>query len=306
MRFNGDEPADDNDSLLEWVEAPRPADSRVLVHGISGFLDAGNAVHLAVDHLLTVTEHKLLASFDIDLLFDYRGRRPRMAYMTDHFESLDLPELNLYECIDERGTPFLLVAGVEPDMGWMTVVDAIIETVEDLDVSLTVGMQAVPFPAPHTRPVPVTAHATDPLLIAGRNPWVGDMEIPGSLSAVLELQLGREGNQALGFAAHVPHYLTTIDHPRSALTLLTEVMGATGLVLPLDTLRELADEADQDLNEQIAGNAENRAVVEALEQSFDEMVAQRGVSLEPSVGSDIAEQVEQFLADMEARGRDNE
>ena len=66
--------------------------------------------------------------------------------------------------------------------------------------------------------------------------------MPGSLSALLELQLGRESNQALGFAAHVPHYLATIDHPRSALTLLTEVMGATGLVLPLDALREAAEE----------------------------------------------------------------
>ena len=148
----------------------------------------------------------------------------------------DLPTLNLTECMDERGNTFLLLLGVEPDMGWMTVVDSVVELVEDLNITLTVGMQAVPFPAPHTRAIPVTAHATDPLLIEGRKPWVGDMEIPASLAAYLELQLGRDGHRAMGFAAHVPHYLSNINFPRASLTLLGEVSNSTGLVFSLDEI----------------------------------------------------------------------
>jgi hypothetical protein len=297
-----------DDSIVEWIEEPSPAESRVLVHGVSGFLDAGNAVKTAVDHLLTVTDARQLAAFDVDLLFDYRGRRPRMSYLTNHFGDIDLPSLQLMECTDERGTSFLLLHGVEPDMGWLTVVDAIVEMVEDLNVTLTIGMQAVPFPAPHTRPTPVTAHATDSLLVEGRKPWVGDMDIPGSLAAFLELQLGREGYRAMGFAAHVPHYLANITHPRASLTLLSEVSQAAGLVYSLDELREAADQADRELEAQISDNEENLAVVRALEESYDAMVAERGEDGQVSelTGDEIAAQVEKFLAEMDARGRDAE
>lgn len=309
MWRRNEEPMEEpDDSIVDWFEDATPSDSRVLIQGISGFLDAGGAVKLAVDHILRSTENRLLAAVDIDLLFDYRARRPRMAYLTDRFGDIDLPTLQLHECTDDRGNTFLLLHGAEPDLGWMTVVDEMIDLVEDLNVTLTVGMQAVPFPAPHTRPVPVTAHATDPLLIEGRKPWVGDMEIPASLAAFLELELGKRGHRAVGFAAHVPHYLANISHPRAALTLLGEVSAAAGLIFSLDSLREQADEADRELEVQIAGNEENLAVVRGLEESFDAMVAERGDSVAGSDMSDedIAAQVEKFLAEMDARGRDNE
>jgi proteasome assembly chaperone (PAC2) family protein len=303
-----EEPESNDDTLIEWISDATEAESRILIHGISGFLDAGNAVRIAVEHILASTEHRLLASFDIDLLFDYRGRRPRMSYLTDHFDDIELPYLNLVECVDENGNTFLLLHGSEPDLGWMTVVDEITSMVEDLNVELTVGIQAVPFPSPHTRPVPVTAHATDLELIAGRQPWVGDMEIPASFSGFLELQLGREGNRAVGYAAHVPHYLANIDYPRAALSLIVEMMAISGIEISQDDLRELADTSDQELNEQIAESPENQAVVSALEESFDALVAERGGITQADMvsGDVIAAQVEQFLADMDARGRESE
>jgi hypothetical protein len=297
-----------DDSILEWIEEPSEAESRILVHGIAGFLDAGHAVKTAVEHLLQATDNRVLAAFDIDLLFDYRGRRPRMTYLADRFSEIDLPVLQLVECTDDRGHTFLLLHGVEPDTGWMTIVDTVIDLVESLDVSLTVGIQAFPFPAPHTRPIAVTAHSTDPMLIEGRIPWVGEMEVPGSLANYIELQLGREGHRAIGFAAHVPHYLANVDHPRSALTLLSEISTTTGLSFPLDAIRNLSDSSDVDLNAQLKENSENLAVVRGLEQSFDEIVASRGGANpnRTASGDDIAAQVEKFLAEMDARERDSE
>ncbi|MEY4322968.1 MAG: hypothetical protein RL410_749 [Actinomycetota bacterium] len=297
-----------DDSLLEWFEEPSDVENRILVVGISGFLDAGGAVKMAVNHILEHTENRVLAGLDIDLLYNYRARRPRMSYMSDHFEEIDLPEISLVECIDENGTAFLLLHGEEPDHGWVTAVDTLVEMVEDLDVSLVITMQAVPFPAPHTRPVAVTAHATDLSLIAGRLPWVGNMEVPGSMAGFFELQLGRDGHKAMGFVAHVPQYLANMPHPRSALTLIGEVSGTSGLVIPTDALRELSDKADNELNEQISENEENQSVVVGLEESFDELVAQRGGLNEGAApnGDDIAAQVEKFLAEMDARGKENE
>ena len=56
----------------ELPELNRP----VLVHALTGFVDAGSAVQLAVDHLLETLDGTVVARFDVDQLLDYRSRRP--------------------------------------------------------------------------------------------------------------------------------------------------------------------------------------------------------------------------------------
>jgi hypothetical protein len=282
----------------------------VLVHSLSGFLDAGGAGRLAVVQLLTALGHRTVATFDVDALFDYRARRPRMTFVNDHYESLELPELVLSALHDESGTPFLLLHGVEPDLGWQRFVASVEQLVELLGVRLAVSMHAVPWPAPHTRPVGLTAHATDRALVEGRTSWVGALEVPGHLAGMLELHLGATGHPAMGFAAHVPHYLAALEYPRAALALLEAVASSTGLVLPLDELRAAADVSDRDTDAQIATNPDNVEAVQALEQQYDVAVAQQGVPGRPTdgglpSGEDIAAQVERFLAEMDDRGRDD-
>jgi len=282
----------------------------VLVHNLAGFLDAGGAGQLAVEQLAGTLQQRVVARFDIDALYDYRARRPRMTFLSDHYASVDLPELVLSELTDLEGTRFLLLHGSEPDFGWQRVVDATVALVERFDVRLTVGLHAIPWPAPHTRPVGLTAHATDPALVEGRTSWVGALEVPGHLAGLLELSLGRAGHDAMGFAAHVPHYLAAGQHPRAAVALLEALASATGLVLPLDALREAADRTDVETAAQIATSAENLDAVRALEQQYDAFVSQQSLPLaddssELPSGDEIAAQVEQFLAEMDARGRDD-
>ncbi|MFI5101481.1 MAG: PAC2 family protein, partial [Actinomycetes bacterium] len=150
---------------------------------------------------------------------------------------------------------------------------------------------------------------------AGRTSWVGALEVPGHVSGLLELRLGRSGHQAMGFAAHVPHYLAGTEYPRAALALLEAVSAATGLLLPLDALREAADRTDAETDAQIAQNPENVKAVTALEQQYDAFVAKSGGVPGSAAGGDgtpipsgeeIAAQVEQFLAEMDERGRDDQ
>ena len=102
----------------------------VLVHALSGFLDAGAARQLAVAHLLDTLEHRTIGSFDIDAIYDYRARRPRMVFDTDHYDSLQWPELLLTEVKDRQGTGFLLLHGPEPDFAWQTFCAAVVQIVE--------------------------------------------------------------------------------------------------------------------------------------------------------------------------------
>ncbi len=275
----------------------------VLVHGLTGFMDAGGASRLAIEHLLSSCDATRIATFDIDALFDYRGRRPRTVFNSDHYESVAMPELVVDAAVDERGERFLILHGSEPDAAWGTVTEAIIRLVETLNVRLVLGMHAIPWPAPHTRPINVTVHGNDPTLTMGARPWVGSLEVPGSMAALLEVRLGERDLPAMGFAAHVPHYLVQAEFPRGALVLLESLRSAAGLSIPLESLRAAAEESDADISIQIATNPENLDAVTTLEQQYDALMEDREPTGDEeeamAVDTDIAAQVEAFLAQLD-------
>jgi hypothetical protein len=286
------------------LEPGRPElGSPVLVHGLTGFMDAGNASRLAIEHLLETCAPTRVATFDIDALVDYRGRRPRTVFDADHYESVSMPELVVDAATDEQGEQFLILHGSEPDLAWSAVADGIIRLIEALGVRLVVGLHAIPWPAPHTRAINVTIHGNDPSLVMGATPWVGSLEVPGSLAALLELRLGERERLAMGYAAHIPHYLVQADFPRGSLVLLEHLSSGTGLAVPMQGLREAADESDADISIQIATNPENLEAVTSLEEQYDALMSGRPdgreglADLRPD--ADIAAQVEAFLADLE-------
>ena len=286
------------------LEPERPElGAPVLVHGLTGFMDAGGATRMAVEHVLESCPTSRVATFDIDDLYDYRSRRPKTIFNADHYESVQMPELVVDAVIDEQGERFLMLHGAEPDTAWSALSDSIIDLAEQLGVRLAVGLHAIPWPAPHTRPINVTVHANDPALLAGARPWVGSLEVPGSLSALLEVRLGERDRSAMGFAAHIPHYLVQAEFPRGALVLLQSLCSATGLAVPLDGLRDAAEESDADISIQIATNPENLEAVTTLEEQYDTLMSGRAdlpqTPGEITTDADIAAQVEAFLADLE-------
>ena len=150
-------------------------DRPVLLHAFAGFVDAGSGVRLAAEHLLETCEHSLVATFDADELLDYRARRPRMTYVVDHFASVEVPELSLHELVDATGQRFLLLEGPEPDYQWQRFLAAVALIVEKYDVRLAVGLSAIPWPIPHTRPLGLTVHGSEPELVAGHVPVIGEI-----------------------------------------------------------------------------------------------------------------------------------
>jgi hypothetical protein len=159
---------------------------------------------------------------------------------------------------------------------------------------------------PHTRPIAVTQHANNPDLLTGDSPWRGELRIPSSAQALLELRLGEWGHDAMGFVAHIPHYLAQLDYPQAAVTLLEQVERAGRLTIDLSELREASRERDQEVADYLSSNAEVNEVVQALEQQYDafQRAEQEGSSLladdEPiPTGEEIGRQFEQFLAGLD-------
>lgn len=283
--------------------APHP---RVMLLNLGGYIDAGHASRLAVDHLQATLPSSVVATFDVDQLLDYRSRRPVMSFDGDHWSDYDEPMLAVYAMTDRDGTPFLLLSGPEPDGQWERFAAAVGEVVQRLGVELTVGLDAIPMAVPHTRPAGVTPHATRPELISGHEQsWTGTTQLPGSAAALVELRLGQAGRDAMGLAVHVPHYLAETEYPQAARALLDHVAVSTGLMLPTDALTEAAAEVAADIEDKVRGSEQATKVVRALEERYDTAAAVGRASLladdRPMPTADeLGAEVERFLADQDS------
>jgi hypothetical protein len=274
----------------------------VMLHALEGFSDAGHAIRLSAKHLRESLETELVASFAIDELLDYRSRRPLMTFKTDHFTNYEDPELSLFALHDTVGTPFLLLAGMEPDLKWERFVSAVRLLAERLGVRRTIGLGTIPMAVPHTRAVTMTAHSNNKALIADHQPWVGEVQVPGSASNLLEYRMAQHGHDVVGFTVHVPHYLAQTDYPAAAEALLAEVSKSGSLQIPLTALTEAAGDIQQKIDEQVNSSPEVAQVVAALERQYDAFVeAQENKSLlahgeELPSGEELAGEFERFLA----------
>lgn len=281
-----------------------------LVLTLYGFLDAGSAGALAADHLESLAgggaSGKVVATFDVDRFHDYRARRPAMSFVRDHYDDYEAPRLVVRVHRDTSGTPYLLMRGPEPDNRWEAFCGAVREVVEALGVTRVVGLGSVPMAVPHTRPIAVTPHANRPELLTGESPWSGELRIPSSAQALLEVRLGEWGHDALGYVAHVPHYLAQLDYPQAAVSLLENVELGGRLTVDLTTLRAAAESREAEIADYLADNAEVGAVVAGLEQQYDAFRAaeQSGTSLLASdqplpTGEQLGREFEQFLAGLD-------
>lgn len=269
----------------------------VLIHQLDGFVDAGQAGRLLSSHVLENLDHEVVADFDHDQLHDYRSRRPAMIFDTNTWKSYADLHLRLYRVVDEQGEVFLLLSGPEPDVQWERFASAVIGLIVDLGVRLTVSVHGIPMAVPHTRPITLTAHATDADLVTGYRSWIDRVEVPASFSGLLEFRLGQADRRAMGFAAHVPHYLAQASFPEATLTLTRSINAATGLAVPLEPLEKAAASNLEDIAGEMQGSQEVQDLVAALEQQYDALQAEQPDRV-PSA-EEIAAEFERFLADRE-------
>ena len=291
-------------------EVPELADLEqgpVLLVSLEGFLDAGNASARVVSFL---GEGRIVASFEVDELHDYRARRPPLTFHEDHYTAYEAPRLAVRLMHDRHATPYLMLSGPEPDIRWEAFARAVREVVDAFEVRLVVSMGSVPMAVPHTRPVQLTNHATSQRLLVHENVWSGEIRVPASAQALLEVRLGEWGYDAMGFVAHIPHYLAQFDYPSASLALVGGLEQVTGLAWDHGPLERETQRRAAEIDQQIDDSAEVREVVSGLEQQYDAFQAGREGSLlagdEPlPSGEEIGAQFEQFLAGLDDDDRED-
>ena len=181
-----------------------------VVVAFDGWVDAGSAATSAAEQLIDGAA--IAATFENDLIFDYRARRPILETRTDAVE-LTWPEIVLYRTrIGERDV--LVLTGYEPDYRWRELAESVVDLARQLDVSQWISIGAIPAAVPHTRPVP---HPGDGV---AQGPLRGDVQagptacsaFPAAAISVLDMAVSAAGIPAVGYFAQIPHYMSG-DYP---------------------------------------------------------------------------------------------
>lgn len=273
-------------------------DEPVLIIALEGWIDAGFAAVNAMAALRQSIETEPVITFDGDALIDYRSRRPTMRIDNGVNTGLTWPTIELRAGRDAGGRDVLLLVGPEPDQQWRGFTSAVCELASSFGVRLSVALGGFPAPAPHTRPVRLSATATTPALAAEIGYMPGVIEVPSGIHGAIERGLDLVGIPAVGIWARVPMYVAGSAYPAASVALLDALVRLTGLSVDLSELRNAEGMARQRIDQLIQQSDEHRSMVAGLEQQADAEAQDTGPAMNlddlPS-GDEIAAELERFL-----------
>jgi hypothetical protein len=275
-----------------------------LIVALAGMTDAGGVVAQLESYLWDRYTPEEIIRFNTDMLLDYRSRRPTITFDSDHFVDYSPEELTLSLGKDELGKPFLLLSGFEPDFRWEHFVDTLLTLVDEFEVSVTVWTHAIPMPVPHTRPLRATVSGSREDLIESRSVWRPTTKLPASVTQLFEYRLHTLGEEVVGFALLVPHYLSNNEYPDALLAGLDGIMSASGLIFATEEVRETARAFRAQVDAQITENHDSGEMLRGLESRYDEYMEDQSAR-SPLVSEDgslptadqLASELERYLAE---------
>jgi PAC2 family len=270
-------------TLLRIGELPDPLVAPVVVVAFDGWVDAAGASSGAVEFL--AEPGRRIATFDDDVLFDYRSRRPTLDIIDGTLHRLAWPALQ----IDHRaigGRDLLILHGPEPDFRWKQLADAIGEFCLRIGVTQWISLGAIPAAVAHTRPVPVLATASRGGLLhdAETKGPPGLLRVPSAALSSVELPVAEMGVPTVGFYAQVPHYVGG-PYPAASVSLLRHLSRHLGIEVDVGSLEEEAAAQRQRLDAAVAADDDVREILTRLEQADEEL----------PTGDELAAEIERFL-----------
>jgi hypothetical protein len=270
--------------LYRLEELPAMLAAPVIVAAFDGWIDAAGAASTAADVL--AHDGELVATFDGNVLFDYRSRRPTLDVVDGTLTRLVWPALELHRRPSGERDLFVL-HGAEPDFRWKELGSDILELCVRLGVTQWISLGSIPAAVPHTRPVPVmaTASAGTGLHEAETKGPPGLLRVPSAGLSAMEVAVSEGGIPAVGFYAQVPHYIGG-PYAAATLALLQHLARHLRIELPLGSLDEDARTQRERLDAAIADDEDVRAILQQLENASEEEI--------PS-GDELAAEIERFL-----------
>jgi hypothetical protein len=257
-----------------------------VVVALDAWVDAGAASTAAAGLL---ADGPIVATFEVDVLYDYRARRPTLDIVDGRPDSLAWPEISLRRS-SGAGLDLLVLTGPEPDFRWRELAADLAQLAVRLGVSEWITLGAIPAAVPHSRAVPVLGTESRPgLLRGGVQPGpMGLLRVPSACVSVIDMAVTEAGVPTLGYFAQVPHYVSG-PYPAAALALLQKLERHLGTSLNAGNLAEEAEQLRVRLDTAAALDDKTRDYIARLEGMVDE-------SALPS-GEELIGEIERFLRD---------
>jgi hypothetical protein len=258
----------------------------VLIAAFDGWIDAAGAATACANHV--AEGGRVVASFDVDSLNDYRARRPVLDVVDGVLARMQWPDITLRHAAFD-GRDVLVLVGPEPDYKWKQLGDELLELALRLGVVEWISLGAIPAAVPHTRPVPVLATAsTDASLRDGEQQGPGGiLRVPAAALSAVEMTVAAAGIPAIGYYAQVPHYIGASAYAPATLALLQHLERRLGVTIPLRTLGDDAIAQRERLDAAIAEDEDSKEYLTRLEAIASE-------ERMPS-GDEIASEIERYL-----------
>jgi predicted ATP-grasp superfamily ATP-dependent carboligase len=264
--------------------------SPVIIAAFEGWNDAGEAASGVINHLSLAWQARPIGAIDPEDYYDFQVTRPITEVAEGRTERLVWPTTRLLAAkqdITERD--LVLVRGIEPNMRWRGFCSELVTSFSTLGIELVVLLGALLADSPHTRPVPVTAAASDPALAADLRAEPVDYKGPTGIVGVLQHACADAGIPAVSLWASVPHYVAQPPCPKATLALIRGIEDVLDVSLPLADLPQEARAWERGVDELAEQDTEVAEYVRTLEEAKD------ATDLPEASGDAIAREFERYL-----------
>jgi predicted ATP-grasp superfamily ATP-dependent carboligase len=255
-----------------------------VVAAFRGWNDAGGAASLAAGYLRSVTDAERFAVIDSEPFVDYQQTRPTVSMVDGDVRRVEWPVTEVFAAPDHD---LMIVLGTEPNMRWRAFSDSIADLARRYHSRLVITMGALLADTPHTRPVPVSASASDPELMSRHGLVRSTYEGPTGIVGVLHDSCSRAGLVSASLWAATPHYISAAPNPQAALALLGRLAEIAGTPAGSAELERAASEYQLRVASAIADDPDVAGYVEQLEQAADRD--------DPPTGEELAADFERYL-----------
>jgi proteasome assembly chaperone (PAC2) family protein len=289
---------------LQWEYRPDGLRAPALVCAFKGWNDASDAASSAVSFVGSALGARRFATIDPEEFYDFQATRPRIKMVDGQARQIEWPVVELFEArVPRAPRDLLLLTGTEPSFRWRTFTSVIVELVEAIGAQLVVTVGALLADVPHTRPVSVTALASDPALVARLGLSSSSYEGPTGIIGVLHAACQQAGLPSASLWAAVPHYIAATPNPKAALALVRKLEGLVGIAVDASELESAAGDYERQVNIAVQSDPDVQSFVERLEQAAGSE-ADSEVGPLPS-GDSIARDLQRFLRQLGGEGENN-
>jgi proteasome assembly chaperone (PAC2) family protein len=281
---------------LRWDRRPSGLRAPALVCAFKGWNDAGESASSALTFVGAGLSAERFAVIDPEEFVDFQATRPTVRLAAGHTRRIDWPDIEVYEArVPRAPRDLVLLAGPEPAYRWRTFCETVTELAEALGVQMVVTLGALLADVPHSRPVNVSAYASDDALVDRLGLSPPSYEGPTGIVGVLHDACAAAGMPSASLWAAVPHYVAVVPNPKGALALLRRLESLIGVTVDAAELEDAAAEYERQVSRAVEMDPDVQAFVEKLERAADEEQRSSGEPTDLPSGDVLAREFQRFL-----------